>query len=143
MKTSNSIKGDTARVRRYAQDHYVRPARRERRTTFKVVVGEIHKALGFSNRVPLVCNALSSRKFLEENSLRLINRTGPPSGQSTTVMLTYELLEGSSQPEPFAALHALRGAGKEIFRSLGGGEAFLRKERASFAAVSESEKGSS
>jgi hypothetical protein len=132
MKKSGSGQGDTARVRRYARNHFVHPARRERRSTFRVLVGEVHKALGLSNRVPLVCNALSSRKFLEENSLRLIDRAGPPSGQSTTVVLTYELLDSPPESEAFAAFYALRGAGKEVFRALGGGERFLRKERAGF-----------
>ena len=34
--------------------------------------------------------AFSSRKFLEENSLRLLRHTGPPSGQSSTVELTFD-----------------------------------------------------
>lgn len=139
MKKASSRPGDTARVRRYTRDHYVRPARRERRTTFRVLVGEIHKALGLSNRVPLVCNALSSRKFLAENSLRLVDRSGPPSGQSTTVVLTYELLEREPESEALAAFYALRGAGKEVFRALGGGEQFLRNERANFGAISDRE----
>ena len=124
--------GPTSDVRMYVRDHYVRPAKREQRSTFRVLVGDVHHALKFSNRVPLVCNALSSRKFLEENSVRLIARTGPPSGQSTTVEFTYEFLEASRNGEPLDELRALRGAGKKAFQELGGGENFLREERKNF-----------
>jgi hypothetical protein len=132
-KKSTVGEGHTALVRRYIRDRYVRPAMREGRSTFRVRVGEVHKALGFSNRVPLVCNALSSRKFQQENSIRLVKRTGPPSGQSTTVEFTYELLE-VKEIEVMEPLRALRGAGKEVFRELGGGEKFLRNERRNFHA---------
>jgi hypothetical protein len=131
--------GHTSIVRRYVRDHYVRPARRAGRNTFRVVVGEVHTALGLKNRVPLVCNALSSRKFLEENSLRMLERTGPPSGQSTTVVLTYEILD-SQDIKSMDSLRALRGAGAAVFAELGGGESFLRGERGKFFAPSALER---
>lgn len=131
VKRSNE--GQTAKVRRYVRDHYVRRARSERRAMFRVVVGDIHRALGLQNRVPLVCNALASRKFLEENSLRLLGRTGPPSGQSTTVELTFELLDPKRPIEVMESLRALRGVGKQVFHELGGGEKFLRAERSAFS----------
>lgn len=131
MKTTGA-RGDTSLVRRYVHDHYVRPAKRNGRNRFRVVVGEIHKALGLKNRVPLVCNALSSRKFLEENSLRIIERTGPPSGQSTTVALTYEVLD-TRDVSTLEQLRSLRGIGAKVFKELGGGEKFLREERSNFS----------
>lgn len=127
FKSVSSL-GGTAQVRRYVRDRHVRPARLEGRETVRVVVGDVHKALGFRNRVPLVCNALASRKFLEENALRLVKRTGPPSGQSTTVEFTYELLE-NREIGAMEALRELRGIGKQTFKELGGGEKFLREER--------------
>jgi hypothetical protein len=77
--------------------------------------------------------AFSSRKFLEENLLRLLRRTGPPSGKSTTVELTLELLDARHEIQVMESLRAIRGAGKELFRELGGGEKFLRRERGAFA----------
>ena len=132
--------GDTSAVRRYVHDQYVRPAKRTGRNRFRVVVGEVHKALGLKNRVPLVCNALSSRKFLQENSLRIVERTGPPSGQSTTVTLTYEVL-GVRDNTPLAALRSLRGIGAKVFKELGGGENFLREERSKFSISSLRKEG--
>jgi hypothetical protein len=92
----------------------------------------VHKALSLTNRVPLVCAALTSKKFLVENNLRLISKTGPPSGQSTTVTLTYEIL-GTSQAVPADPFLGLRGIAKDVFKALGGGEAFIRKEREEFS----------
>ena len=132
MKTKTKTKvGDTSRVRRYVREHYVKAAKQSASRSFSVLVGDVHRALGLRNRVPLVCNALSSRKFLEENSLRLVKRTGPPSGQSTTVALTYEMI-GEPETGGLEALYELRGIGKETFAALGGGENFLRSERAAF-----------
>jgi len=97
-------------------------------------VGEVHRALALNNRVPLVCAALGSKKFLTEHGLRILAKTGPPSGQSTTVTFTYEVVEEKQETASgLDAFLALRGIGKEIFASLGGGEAFLRQERTEFS----------
>jgi hypothetical protein len=122
-------------VRQHAIETYISPARRRRERTVSVNVGAVHKALRLGNRVPLVCTALESQKFLKENSLRLISKTGPPSGQSTTVTFTYEFVakekddHGVDRQE---AWNRLRGALKDVFAELGGGENYLRNERANF-----------
>ena len=120
-------------VREYAIEVYMRPAIRQGERYFKVNVGIVHKALNFSNRVPLVCAALKSKRFLEENNLRLVSQTGPRSGQSTTVTFAYEIL---SPPAPAGSLSkgfmTLRGIAKDVFQKLGGGEAFIRNERSTF-----------
>lgn len=118
-------------IRDHAVDDYVVPARRRRDRTFSINAGEVHKALRLNNLVPSVCSALVSKKFLTENHLRLISRTGPPSGKSTSVTYTYEFtdLQTSSKEDPWTRL---RGALKDAFAELGGGEAYLRNERDSF-----------
>ena len=96
-------------------------------------------------RTPAVCSALRTREFLDENSLRLVSRTGPESGQSTTVIYTYEFVAGDNSAGPTtpagsggtpqsrqAAWEKLRGALKDVFAEYGGGEAYLRAERVSF-----------
>jgi len=125
-------------IRRHAREKIVQPARRRGDLVLKVVAGDVHRDLKLHGRVPAVCSALASGKFLEENSLILEGRQGPPSGQSTTVVFTYRLdkkrrdteREGRSSNEP--SFEEMRGIAKEIFKSLGGGENFLRRERASF-----------
>jgi hypothetical protein len=126
---------DSDLVRQHASDEYIAAARRRGDKTISIHVGTVHKALALNNRVPLVCAALSSKKFLTENHLRLISKTGPPSGQSTTVTYTYEFV--SKQREDKAAdrqdaWNQLRGALKDVFAELGGGENYLRNERANF-----------
>ena len=134
---------DSDLVRQHAAELYLRAARRRGDRTFSVNVGAVHKALGLNNRVPLVCAALGSKKFLTENNLRLVSKTGPRSGQSTTVEFTFEIIDRGAQEaggaDPWTAL---RGIGKDVFAALGGGEAFIREERAQFsAAARERESG--
>lgn len=100
-------------------------------------VGEVHRALALNNRVPLVCAALGSKKFLAEHGLRIVWKTGPPSGQSTTVTYTYEIVDNKKDDirlDRQEAWNRLRGSMKDIFAELGGGENYLRKERANFYA---------
>jgi hypothetical protein len=135
--TPESSTGSDA-VRRHAYERYISAARRRREKTVAINVGEVHRALALNNRVPLVCAALGSKKFLTEHGLRIVSKTGPPSGQSTTVTFTYEIVKDNERPaEGLDAFLALRGIGKEIFASLGGGEAFLRRERAEFSRAME------
>ena len=132
MVTATPVSGSD-RIRQHAAELYLTPARRRGEHRFSIQVGAVHKALGLSNRVPLVCAALASKKFLDQNSLRLVSKTGPPSGQSTTVIFTYELL--GREPRKLTSAEGflqLRGIAKEIFAELGGGEAYLRRERAEF-----------
>jgi hypothetical protein len=125
---------DSDLVRQYARDTYLRPARRRGEKRVSIHVGTVHKVLALNNRVPLVCAALKSKKFLAENALSLISKTGPPSGQSTTVIFTYEILDSSGKdPGPTDRLLKLRGIAKDLFRALGGGEAFIREERKRFS----------
>lgn len=122
-------------IRRTAQDSYVHPARHRGLKRFSINVGEVHRVLALHNRVPMVCQALGSEKFLEANSLKLVSRTGPPSGQSTTVTYTYEFLDSGTQTKlPEEAWSRLGGMLKDVFRELGGGEAYLRAERENFEA---------
>ena len=121
----------TDQVREIARVRFVEPARKKRASTFEIVAGDVHRELGFSNRVPLVCNALRSGAFLVANHLELVKWDGPPSGQSTTVRFTYRFIDRASSPRPSSFL-ALRGIGKEVFRSLGGAEAFIGSEREKF-----------
>ena len=134
MESANMSKPSDM-VRQHAIENYISPARRRRERTTSVNVGVVHKALGLGNRVPLVCTALESRKFLRENGLRLVSRTGPPSGRSTTVTYTYEFVdkqEANKGADRQDAWNRLRGALKDVFAELGGGENYLRNERANF-----------
>lgn len=132
------------RIRLYGREKYALTARDRKQSCFSIRVGEVVRDLKLSGRAPAVCSALKSREFLRENGLRVVHATGPPSGQSTTVAYTYEFIDcdnsgpthpSSRQDTPQsrqAAWERLRGALKDVFAEYGGGEAYLRAERASF-----------
>jgi len=126
-------------VIQYVQRSYIEPAKKRGDSAVSIKAGDVHKALRWSNRVPSVCQALSSKRFLEQNHLTLIEKQGPPSGLSTTTVFTYRLqAQGELPAKPVkkaSLLLSLQGAGKEVFKKLGGGEAFLREERRSWNAA--------
>jgi hypothetical protein len=140
---------DADRIRLHGREKYVLPARGREDRRFSIKAGDVLREMKLmGGRAPAVCSALKTREFLEENALRLVSRTGPPSGQSTTVTYTYEFLDKENQgqdnakPENKKQDHAklnrqeawnrLRGALKDVFAELGGGENYLRNERANF-----------
>jgi hypothetical protein len=123
---------DTDRVREYARREYIVPARERGESTVRIIAGEVHRALGLHNRVPLVCSALSSREFLQKNRLRIQSRVGPPSLTSTTVTFTYRLEPDKHSGAASHPFYSLRGIAKEVFRELGGGDTFIRAERDQF-----------
>jgi hypothetical protein len=125
----------SAEIRKHAKQVYIDCARRKGERRFNIRVGDVHKELRLHGRVPQVCSALKSRKFLEENSLDLVAESGPPSGQSTTVEYTYEFREphrGQGSPPSPHPLFALRGLFREVYASFGGGEEYLKNERSNF-----------
>jgi hypothetical protein len=125
-------------IRTHGREKYVVPARERQLEKFSIRTGDVVRELKLLGRVPAVCSALKSRAFLEQNRLRIVGRTGPSSGQSTTVTYTYEFVDAlnssQSHSDPWTEL---RGALKNIFAGLGGGEAYLRGERENFYADKE------
>lgn len=122
-------------VQRYFQLHYVSPARERGRSQIEVKAGDVHSGLGWSRRVPLVCAALSSQKIQRKLGLRLTAKEGPPSGQSPTVVFHFEILSRSDENDRMKSeisildLTDLYGIGSNAYRELGGGEAYLQRER--------------
>ncbi len=128
-------------IRSYVVEHYIAPARRRGEHRVKIVAGDVHRGLRLKNLVPNVCQVLDSKKFREENQLEIEEKSGPPSGMGTRMTYVYRLLNDplksatasrGSSPRPFDSLLKLRGLMKDTFQSLGGGEAFLRRERNRF-----------
>jgi hypothetical protein len=134
-------------VREYAQRGYVDRARKNRRRRFPIPVKELHATLvenhGFPRQnVPQVCNALRSKKFLQQLGLEIERVDGPPSKTSTTVVFHYRFREEPTEIQgdrsnqsaknsgeertPEAALARMRGLMREEFAAYGGGEAFLK-----------------
>jgi hypothetical protein len=123
-------------IRLHGKEKYVAPARRGQEKRFSIRTGDVLRDLKLNGRAPAICSALKTRQFLEENALRLVSKTGPPSGQSTTVTYTYEFVTKGEKDNKGVdrqdAWNRLRGALKDVFAELGGGENYLRNERANF-----------
>jgi hypothetical protein len=122
-------------IRSHGREKYVLPARGRSERRFSIRAGDVVRDLKLIDRIPAVCSALQTREFLRENNLRIVERTGPPSGKSTTVTYTYEFVDQVKQSaisDRQDAWSRLRGALKDVFAEYGGGEAYLRAERASF-----------
>lgn len=133
--------GATDKVRRTAAERYIAPARQRSEKTVKIHSGTFGKFLVQNkvlppNRFPIICNALKSDKFLQENHLILEEIQGPPSGRSSTVTYVYRL-----EPKPRAQqvtgnegslFMRVRGVLKKSYKKLGGAESFHDSERESW-----------
>jgi hypothetical protein len=130
------------RIRQYARQNFIQPALQRGDMTVRIRAGDVHQGLNLRRQHPNVCQVLKSQKFLEGNHLSLEAEEGPPSGQSSAMVFTYRLPGFSPLQQEVAApgsgsnllkLLELKGIGKELFASLGGGENFIRAERKAFA----------
>ncbi len=80
------------RVRDHVKRNYIDPAKKAGKKTLSVRAGDIHKELGFSRRIPVVCSALRSRKLSKRCGTELTYIGGP--NNSTTTTFTYRLNKG-------------------------------------------------
>jgi hypothetical protein len=125
--------------------NYVEPARSKGERVISVRVGNVQKELGWTNRTPSVFSTLSSKAFMREAGVELLEKKdGPASGgPSTTWLFVYELASDANagttfrEDEGVKAFYALRGIGREIFAQFGGGEAYLKAEREEFTLPSD------
>jgi hypothetical protein len=132
----------TDQTKEHVIARYVKPARLNGQNAIEVRVGTVQKELGWINRAPSVFSTLLSKEFQREAGVELVEKRGGPAsgGPSTTVEFLYRILDvqGSGQarraklaPVPNGSgLKALYGKLAHTFRELGGGEEFLRSERA-------------
>ena len=70
-------------VRAFVFEHYVRTARLQGEKVLIVRAGDVHRDMGFSNRLPLVCSAISALQFQERYRVRLLKRGVPGTGANT------------------------------------------------------------
>ena len=127
-------------IRDYSVKTFVLPARHRGLRRFSIKVGDIVRELRLYRSVPAVCSALKTEAFQRANHLKLVDASGPRSGLSTRVVFTYEFVDSEPPTDPCTdAWPRLRGALKDVFAELGGGEAYLRAERNSFYTPGEHE----
>ena len=77
-------------VMRYCKETYVDPARKRGEKTVEIRSGDVHSAMHYRNRYPLVCSAIGSNLFQELCGVRRISVEGPLNGVST--LFTFELI---------------------------------------------------
>jgi hypothetical protein len=68
------------RIRQFALDQYISPARAEGRAEIVIRAGDIHREMGLSNAMPAVCSAIGSTKFSESARVSLLETKGPTNG---------------------------------------------------------------
>ncbi len=95
-----------------------------------------------SNRTAHICAALKAEKFLEANGLRLVDKSAPKSGTSTTVVYTYEFrgsapgaasFQAPGSASIYAKLRQMEGVLREVYAQLGGAERAIREEREGYS----------
>jgi hypothetical protein len=64
------------RIRQFALDHLVRPARAAGRAEIIIRAGDIHSEMRLSNAMPAVCSAIGSKQFEELAHVTSVKHTG-------------------------------------------------------------------
>jgi len=86
---------------------------------------------------------LASPKCQQDNQVELLEKKAPPtapSGFSSTIKFVFQLGKRPGNAQVLKDQNdflSLRGIAKDLFQSVGGGEAFLKKERVAFKDVSD------
>jgi hypothetical protein len=70
-------------VRVYCGKSYVDPARARGDKHISLRAGDVHDAMGYRNRMPLICSALGATVFEEQFRVRRTAVEGPLNGANT------------------------------------------------------------
>jgi len=142
---------DANYIRQFAREVYLKPALKRGDEVVaipvKAIEAELKKSGFTSGRTPMVCSALSGKKFQQENEIILDRWEGPASGQSTTVVYYYRRADNlhpsgaTSTPESVSApaavsespearakrmVEGLKGLLRDEIAAYGGTEGFMR-----------------
>jgi hypothetical protein len=143
--------GLSDRIRLLVSERYVQPAMKlgSERLSIRVkdILNDVAHDPDARGRTPAICEVLQGNKLLRENDLEIEGVDGPPSKQSTTVVVHYRILHpgqwaGASQaarktqttalpvetPKERARRLTNRMAGllKDEIAAYGGGDAFMK-----------------
>ena len=77
-------------VREYCRVNFIDLARARGDKLVTICVGDVHDALNYRNRLPLVCAALGTNLFEESLDLKRVSIEGPLN--STQTVFTFRLL---------------------------------------------------
>ena len=76
-------------VREYCIANYVEPARKNKQKYVKIRSGDVHSALNYKNRFPLVCAALGTERFEQLARVNRVAIDGPLNSSNT--LFTFQL----------------------------------------------------
>ena len=85
----SQIKRPSDRVREHVKRKYIDPAKKAGKKSLSIRAGDIHRELGLSRHIPVVCSALRSRKFQKNCDIKLAYVEGH--NNTTTTKFTYQL----------------------------------------------------
>lgn len=77
-------------IRQYVAKRYIEPASRDGCNAVSIRAGDVHNSMGLRDRVPAVCSAMQTKKFLDMANVKVESITGP--NQSTTTTFHYRIL---------------------------------------------------
>jgi 5-methylcytosine-specific restriction enzyme B len=77
-------------VRCHCGKKYVEPARARGNRLIEIRAGDVHRDMGFKNRLPLVCSAIGATVFEETQRIRRVAIEGPLNGANT--LFRFEIL---------------------------------------------------
>lgn len=83
------------RIRQFALDHLVRPARTAGRIEIVIRPGDIHSEMRLSNAMPAVCSAIGSKKFEELARVTAVKHTGRQTALTSISILASEVSQVS------------------------------------------------
>jgi hypothetical protein len=100
------------RIRQFACDHYVAPARRDGLTEIAIRAGDVHRDMGLRNALPAVCSAIGSNRFEQLANVILVGQTGPANGSNVYFRFTLDAqppkaLPTAVTPRPLPETNAL------------------------------------
>jgi len=70
-------------VRALCAKKYIEPARSRGEKQVSIRAGDVHEAMGYKNRMPLVCSALGAITFEDKCRVRRVGVDGPLNGANT------------------------------------------------------------
>lgn len=86
---ANQILLPSERVREHVKRKHIDPAKKAGKKSLSIRAGDIHRELGFTRRIPVVCSALRSRKLQKNCNIKLSYIDGH--NNTTAATFTYRL----------------------------------------------------
>jgi hypothetical protein len=78
-------------IRSFTYENFIEPSKGEGSETIIVRAGDVHEKMGLKGKIPSVCGALGTSKFLKQYNLILEMREGPSCGAN--VYFTYRIIK--------------------------------------------------